>query len=167
MRVAWEWIKALVIAAVIAFGIHQFMFRQFIVQGHSMDHTLANGEHLIVDKIPYYFIPPQRGNIIVFHAPDGADWVKRVIGLPGNTVQVWHGHLLLNGKIYHEPFINGPMDPLQNFGPIKVPPGDIFVMGDNRNISEDSRMIGPIPISSVVGRVDLVFWPLSNFKFIG
>lgn len=167
MKAAWEWIKVGIVALIIAGGIHQFMFQQYVVQGQSMDHTLANGEHLIVDKLPYYFGIPQRGNIIVFRAPDGDYWVKRVIGLPGNTVQVWHGNLLLNGKIYNEPFINGPMNPYKNFGPIKVPPGHLFVMGDNRNISEDSRMIGPIPISSVVGRVDVVFWPLQDFKFVG
>ncbi|MHB1683779.1 MAG: signal peptidase I [Bacilli bacterium] len=163
----WDWIKAILVALVIAWLIHHFLFAQFRVDGISMEPTLQNGERLLVDKIPYYFGPPKRGDIIIFHAPDGMDWVKRVIGLPGDTVQVYKGNLILNGKIVHEPFINGPMNPLRNFGPEKVPPGDLFVMGDNRNVSEDSRVIGPIPISKVIGRVDFVFWPLNNFKFIG
>ncbi|WP_235587124.1 signal peptidase I [Ferroacidibacillus organovorans] len=163
----WDWVKAGIVALIIAFGIHQFLFTQFRVDGQSMDYTLANGERLIVDKIPYYFGMPKRGDIIVFLAPDGQYWVKRVIGLPGDTIQIKNGQLILNGKIVKEPFIAQPMDPSMPFGPVKVPPGRLFVMGDNRNISEDSRVIGPIKISSVVGRVDLVIWPLNKFEVIG
>ena len=163
----WDWVKAGLVALVIAFLIHQFLFAQFRVDGISMEPTLLNGERLLVDKIPYYFGPPKPGDIIIFHAPDGMDWVKRVIGVPGDTIQVYKGKLILNGKVVREPFINGPMNPYRNFGPVKVPPGHLFVMGDNRNVSEDSRVIGPIPISKVVGRVDLVFWPLNKFQFIG
>ena len=163
----WDWIKAIVVALIIAEGIHLFVFQQFVVDGHSMDPTLANGEHLIIDKVPYYFGPPKRGDIIVFHAPDGQDWVKRVIGLPGDTVAVKNGKLILDGKKINEPYINGPMDPYNNYGPITVPKGDLFVMGDNRNISEDSRIIGPISIKKVIGRVDLIFWPFNDFKVVG
>ncbi len=163
----WDWLKAIIVALIIAEGIHLFILQQFVVDGHSMDRTLANGEHLIVDKVPYYFETPKRGDIIVFHAPDGEDWVKRVIGLPGNTVAVKDGKLILDGKVINEPYINQPMNPYNNYGPTTVPKGDLFVMGDNRNISEDSRIIGPIPISKVIGRVDLVFWPLNDFKVIG
>lgn len=167
LKQVWDWIKAPLLAVVIALAIHQFLFQQFYVDGHSMDRTLANGERLIIDRIPFYFSMPKRGEIIVFQAPDGDDWVKRVIGLPGDTVQVYQGRLILNGKVITEPFINGPMDPTRNFGPLTVPAGDLFVMGDNRNISEDSRVIGPVAISSVIGRVDVVFWPFNNFQFIG
>lgn len=163
----WDWIIALIVALIIAFGIHQFLIAQFVVDGRSMDNTLHNGEHLIVDMIPYYFGPPKRGDIIVFHAPDGADWVKRVIGLPGDTVAVEDGKLILNGKVLPESFIRQPMDPYNNYPTIRVPAGKLFVMGDNRNISEDSRIIGPIPISSVIGRVDLVFWPFNKLQVIG
>lgn len=163
----WDWIKAIVVALIIAEGIHLFVLQQFVVDGHSMDPTLANNEHLIIDKIPYYLGPPKRGDIIVFHAPDGQDWVKRVIGLPGDTVAVKNGKLILDGKTINEPYINGPMDPYNNYGPTTVPKGDLFVMGDNRNISEDSRIIGPIKESSVIGRVDIIFWPLNKMKVIG
>ncbi len=163
--ILWDWAKAALVALIIVFGVYQFLFQQFVVDGHSMDHTLANGERLIIDKIPYYFGPPKRGDIIVFHAPDGQDWVKRVIGLPGDTVAVANGRLVLDGKVINEPYINGLMD--TSFPQTKVPPGDLFVMGDNRNISEDSRIIGPIQISSVVGRVDLIIWPLNKVQVIG
>nr|NNM90924.1 signal peptidase I [Bacilli bacterium] len=160
----WDLVKAAVVALIIVFFVYQFLFQQFVVSGHSMDHTLANGERLIIDKVPYYFGPPKRGDIIVFHAPSGQDWVKRVIGLPGDTVAVANGRLVLDGKVIDEPYINGLMD--SNFPTTVVPKGDLFVMGDNRNISEDSRIIGPIPISSVIGRVDLVIWPFNNFQVI-
>ncbi len=163
--ILWDWVKAALVALIIVFGVYQFLFQQFVVDGHSMDHTLANGERLIIDKIPYYFGPPKRGDIIVFHAPDGQDWVKRVIGLPGDTVAVANGRLVLDGKTINEPYINGLMD--TPFPQTKVPKGDLFVMGDNRNISEDSRIIGPIPISSVIGRVDLIIWPLNKFQVLG
>jgi signal peptidase I len=172
-RTFWDWVKAIAIALIIAFCIHQFMFQQFVVKGDSMVPTLLNGERLLVDKIPFYFGPPKRGDIIVFRAPkayaevEGADWVKRVIGLPGDTIMIRDGQLYINHHLIHESFINGPMDPYRNFGPEKVPPGHLFVMGDNRNISLDSRVIGPIPISSVIGRVDLIFWPLSKFQVLG
>lgn len=166
-RTVWDWVKAPLLAILIALAIHQFLFEQFYVDGQSMDRTLANGERLLVDRIPYYFGIPSRGDIIVFQSPFGDDWVKRVIGLPGDTVQIFDGKLILDGKVIREPFIDGPMDPTRNFGPITVPPGELFVMGDNRNISEDSRVIGPINISSVIGRVDVIFWPLDKFQVIG
>ena len=171
-RGALEWIATLAVAILIALGIHQFLFRQYVVDGISMVPTLQNGERLLINRIPYYFGPPKRGEIIVFRAPlqdapQGQDWVKRVIGLPGDTIQVKNGQLYLDGKLVQEPFINGPMLKSRPFGPEKVPPGDIFVMGDNRNVSLDSRIIGPSKISSVICRVDLVLWPLSKFQVIG
>lgn len=169
----WDWVKALVVAVLIAWGIHQFLFQQYVVDGRSMVPALQNGDRLLVDKIPYDLGPPKRGDVIVFRAPaeyagpQGEYWVKRVIGLPGDTVAVKHGHLILDGRRVPETFINGPMDPSKDSGPFKVPPGTVFVMGDNRNLSFDSRYVGPIADSQIVGRVDLLFWPLSQFRVIG
>lgn len=167
-----SWIWSLAIAVLIALGIHQFLFQQYVVSGISMMTTLFNGERLLVDKIPYYFGPPSRGDVIVFQAPkldapEGQDWVKRVIGIPGDTIAVKNGQLYVNGKEIPEPFINGPMTVDANFPAITVPKGELFVMGDNRNHSYDSRFVGPIQISSVIGRVDVMFWPLSQFKILG
>lgn len=167
-RVAWDWAKAFLIAIVIAFGIKHFLFTQRIVDGHSMDHTLANGERMLIDRIPYDFGLPKRGDIVVFQAPDGEQWVKRVIGLPGDTIQLIKGKLYLNGKYIPEPFItDGPTDPKYNYGPSVVPPGHIFVMGDNRTVSYDSRYIGPIAVDKLTGRVDAVIWPLDEFHIFG
>ncbi|MCY0876551.1 MAG: signal peptidase I [Firmicutes bacterium] len=167
-RVAWDWGKAFLIAIVIAFGIKHFLFTQRIVSGHSMDHTLANGDRMLIDRIPYDFGLPKRGDIVVFEAPDGEQWVKRVIGLPGDTVQLIKGKLYLNGKYIPEPFItDGPSDPKYNYGPSVVPPGHLFVMGDNRVVSYDSRYIGPIAVDKLTGRVDAVIWPPDEFHIFG
>lgn len=169
LSVVWDWLKGPLLAVVIALLIHQFLVTQYLVDGHSMDPTLASGERLIVDRLSYDFGPPKRGDIIVFRAPvvGDEDWVKRVIGLPGDTIAISDGKLLLNGKVIPEPFIAQPMDPTHNFGPLRIPPGELFVMGDNRNVSEDSRMIGPIAISSVIGRVALIIWPLRDVRVLG
>lgn len=166
-RVVWDWAKALIIALLIAFGIKHFLFTQRIVSGPSMNTTLATGDRMVIDRIPYDFALPKRGDIIVFQGPDGKQWVKRVIGLPGDTVRVFKGQLYLNGQVIQEPFIDGPMDPTKNYGPTLVPPNQLYVMGDNRNISYDSRYIGPIGLSTLTGRVDAVIWPLNVFHIFG
>ncbi|UOF91892.1 signal peptidase I [Fodinisporobacter ferrooxydans] len=161
--VAWDWIKAIAIALIIAFLIKQFVFAFFQVSGESMDRTLANGERVLVDKIPYYFHQPQYNDIVVFHESADEDWIKRVIGRPGDTILFKNGILYRNGKQVSEPYINGPMVP-GDFGPYKIPQGDLFLMGDNRNVSKDSREIGPVKISQVIGRAEVVVFPFSKFK---
>ena len=174
-REVWDWGKAIIVALLIAWGIHQFLFQQYVVDGKSMMPTLYNSERLLVDKIPYYFGLPKRGDIIIFrapkqYAPEGQFWVKRVIGLPGDTIRIANGVLYVDGKAVQEPFIMGGtrgMGSHYDFGPVTVPAGHLFVMGDNRAVSFDSRYIGPIKVSSVVGRVDVMFWPLNKFQVIG
>ncbi|MCY0876119.1 MAG: signal peptidase I [Firmicutes bacterium] len=166
---AWGLLRGPLLAILLVLLIHQFLVTQFYVDGHSMDPTLASGERLLINRVVYDFGTPKRGDIVVFRAPVAGDqdWVKRVIGLPGDTIAVTDGKLIVNGRIIAEPFIAQPMNPRHNFGPVRVPPGELFVMGDNRNVSVDSRVIGPIAITSVIGRVDLIFWPLKDFKVLG
>ena len=116
--------------------------------------------------------------LIVFHPPDGAGengypFIKRVIGLPGDTVALQDGKVLVNGTILDEPYayrdengVTEPTEPLTEVSSWTVPPGDVFVMGDHRQASEDGRAFGPIPVSSVIGRVLLRYWPLSAFGTI-
>ncbi|MET3288461.1 signal peptidase I [Brevibacillus fluminis] len=167
---AWEWIKALVIALVFAFFIRTFLFAPFIVEGESMEATLHNNERLVVNKAIYYLSKPQRGDIIVFHAEADKDYIKRVIGVAGETVEVRDDELFINGKKVDEPYLAKKREeakaeglPLtENFGPIQIPPNHIFVMGDNRQNSRDSRMIGPVDLGTVVGRAEFVFWPIQE-----
>ena len=164
--IIWDWVKAIVIAIFIAFLIRQFVFAFFQVSGESMDNTLSNGERVLVDKVPYYFHQPQYGDILVFRESSTEDWIKRVIGRPGDTIEFKGGNLYRNGVKISEPYLKEHMSPPGDFGPYKIPAGKLFLMGDNRNVSKDSREIGPVNISQVVGRADLVAFPVSNFKFL-
>lgn len=170
---SWEWIKALVIAVALAFLIRTFLFAPFIVQGESMETTLHNNEKLVVNKAIYYLQDPKPGEIIVFHADQTRDYIKRVIAVAGDTVEMKDDQLFVNGKKVDEPYLErkeerarerGEANFTHDFPPVTVPEGHLFVMGDNRLNSEDSRFIGPIPLSSVVGRAEFTFWPIDEIR---
>jgi signal peptidase I len=169
----WEWIKALGIAIILALIIRTFLFAPFLVDGSSMMPTLENGERLIVNKLIYYIQDPKPGDIIVFHATKEKDYIKRVIATEGQTVEMKNDQLYIDGKPVDEPYLKQYKERAKaagylltdNFGPVKVPQGDIFVMGDNRQNSTDSRIIGPVPVNTVVGRSELVIWPLNKIHF--
>lgn len=169
---AWEWMKALAIAIALAFFIRTFLFAPFIVEGESMEATLHNNERLVVNKAIYYLSKPKRGDIIVFHAEADKDYIKRVIGVAGETVEVRDDVLYINGKQVDEPYLAKKREEAKaeglaltdNFAPIQIPANDIFVMGDNRQNSRDSRMIGPVSLGKVVGRAEFVFWPFKEAR---
>lgn len=170
----WEWTKALLIAVALAVIIRSFLFAPFLVDGQSMVPNLADHERLIVNKLIYFMREPERGEIVVFHATPEKDYIKRVIGLPGETVEFKDDKLYINGKVHSEPeleqietaYHQDGMNYTLDFGPVEIPEGHIFVMGDNRPNSEDSRELGPIPLDTVVGRGELVFWPLSELRLL-
>jgi signal peptidase I len=166
----WEWIKALGIAVVIAFGIRMLLFAPIIVDGESMLPTLENKERLIVNKAIYFIAEPNRGDILVFHATENKDWIKRVIGEPGDVVEVRDDNLYVNDEIVDEPYLDVSKSIssgiLTNDFYEVVPEGHIFVMGDNRQNSRDSRSIGSIPIDSVVGRAEVVIWPVKGIRLV-
>ncbi|GIP36788.1 signal peptidase I [Paenibacillus sp. J31TS4] len=172
----WEWVKALVIAAVLVFLIRWFVFAPFIVDGPSMEPNFYTGERLIVSKIVYTFREPKRGEVVVFHAPAGRDYIKRVIGLPGETVKIANNKIYINNEELKEPYLveavnnaltNGEMYN-RDFPETKVPEGSVFVLGDNRLNSQDSRAasVGSVPFNKIVGRADVIFWPLDKFSFV-
>ncbi|WP_123040021.1 signal peptidase I [Cohnella candidum] len=181
-----EWIKALAIAGLLVFVIRWFLVSPFIVDGPSMQPNFHDRERIIVNKIVYDIRQPKRGEVIVFHVPEeGRDFIKRVIGVPGDTVKVEGDTVTINGKAIDEPYLKEAYEnahasgqvynedrgdssrfPNAEFPDGKVPEGTLFVMGDNRPNSEDSRMIGYIPLDRVVGRADLVYWPLGDFHFV-
>lgn len=170
----WDWIKALLVAFILAALVRYFLFAPIVVDGHSMMPTLHNHDRLIINKIAYNIGKPHRFDIIVFHATPTKDFIKRVIGLPGDHIKYRNDTLYVNGKAYKEPYLNQYKKHWQgnftlNFpknGVYTVPKGDLFVMGDNRPQSEDSRIIGPIPLKKVVGKVVLQFWPISKFHLM-
>lgn len=170
----WEWTKALLIAVALAVLIRSFLFAPFLVEGQSMVPNLAHRERLIVNKLIYAIREPERGEVLVFHATPEKDYIKRVIGLPGEQVEVRGGQLYIDGEPLPEPHLeemkraydgNG-VNYTADFGPVEVPEGHLFVMGDNRPNSEDSREIGPIPMSAVVGRGEIVYWPISHARLL-
>jgi len=171
----WEWTKALLIAFALAFLIRYFLFGSYIVDGPSMKPNFHTGERIIVNKLLYKFREPKRGEVIVFHAPGNKDFIKRVVALPGETVKVQGDTVFVNGQAVDEPFLRDVIEQAKqsgrtyndlNWPESKVPEGTVFVMGDNRSDSTDSRMIGPVPFDNIVGRADIVFWPVKDWQWI-
>jgi signal peptidase I len=166
----WEWIKALLIAGVLVVVIRMFIFAPFIVDGPSMQPNFYTGERLIVNEIIYSIRKPKHGEVIVFHAPEGKDYIKRVIALPGEKIKIEKNVVYLNGTALTEDYIQDAVanNPNYNadFAEITVPQGTFFAMGDNRPNSHDGRAIGPIEFSKIVGRADFIFWPLNKIKFV-
>ncbi|RST75598.1 signal peptidase I [Siminovitchia acidinfaciens] len=170
----WEWTKALLIAVGLAAIIRYAFFTPIVVDGFSMMPTLHNGDRMIVNKLS----KPDRFDIIVFHAPEQKDYIKRVIGLPGDTVEYVNDTLYVNGKAYDEPYLEAykeqtPEGPLtEDFtleeitGEKTVPEGELFVMGDNRRSSKDSRHIGTISMDKVIGDTQIVYWPIKDIRIV-
>jgi signal peptidase I len=172
----WELIKTIFIALVLAIGIRTFLFTPVLVDGISMMPTLQDQSRMIVNKIVYKLHEPERFDIVVFHATKEKDYIKRVIGLPGDTVEYKNDVLYVNGKAYKESYLNeykkettdGPLT--EDFkleeitGKKTVPKGQVFVLGDNRRLSKDSRIIGTVSQKEILGRASFVFWPLSEVE---
>jgi signal peptidase I len=172
---AWEWTKALFIAAVLVIIIRWFIFAPFIVDGPSMEPNFHTRERLIVNKIIYNIRTPERGEVVVFHAPTGVDYIKRVIGLPGEKIKIQNNKVFINGEELKEPYLQEAVDDYKartnsnynvDFSEITVEDGKVFVMGDNRVNSQDSRAIGTVAFDKIVGRADVRFWPLAKLGFI-
>ena len=166
-----EWIKSLVIAGIIAVIIHTFLFAIVIVDGPSMEPTLHSSERLILNKISYIISEPERGDIVVFHANEADDYIKRIIGLPGETVEVKNDQLFINGEIVLEPYLDKDKEDIHssgglltvNFGPVEVQEEQLFVMGDNRRNSTDSRILGTIPMEKLIGKTNTIIFPFNKF----
>jgi len=169
-----EWSIVIIAAVLLAFGVRTYVAQMFYIPSGSMLPTLQVGDRIVVDKLAYRFGSVHRGDIVVFARPplvdaDYTDLVKRVIGLPGETIGVRNGHVTINGTVLSEPWLPQP-EPLsepsalsEGFSlthPYTIPPDHYFVMGDNRPDSEDSRYFGPIPGSLIVGKMVLRVWPL-------
>ncbi|MDF2924767.1 MAG: sipS [Paenibacillaceae bacterium] len=171
---AWEWTKALLIAATLVILIRWLLFAPFIVDGPSMEPNFHTAERLIVNKIIYKFRAPERGEVVVFHAPAGVDYIKRVVALPGEKIKVQNNTVYINGVELNEPYIQEAVEAEKarggkynrDFQETTVAEGTVFVMGDNRVNSTDSRMIGSVEYDKIVGRADVRFWPLNKLGII-
>ncbi|TFB14063.1 signal peptidase I [Filobacillus milosensis] len=159
----WEWTKAIVIAVILAFFLRTYIFATSIVEGTSMDPTLHNGERVIFNKAIYLIDEPDRGDIVIIQHPN-KNYVKRVIGLPNDTVQVKNSVLYINGEKVSQSYLKEEQRlATDDFGPVEVPNGQYFVMGDNRDISKDSRNgLGFINEDDIIGRSELIIFPFDN-----
>lgn len=174
---AVEVIETLVLTLVIFFVIQNFVAQPFQVKGGSMERTFVESDYVLVDRLTPRWSPYARGQVVVFQPPETVTdrtepFIKRVIGIGGDTVEVRDGQVFVNGVALDEPYLfhsaAGAAEATVASDPSRwvVPEGELFVMGDHRQASEDSRIFGPIPVSSVIGRGVLRYWPLSELGII-
>jgi signal peptidase I len=151
------------LAVVLVLGLRSFVAEPVGVPTGSMAPTLRAGDSVLVDKLAYRFGDPRRRDLVVFHNPaSGELMLKRIVGVAGDLVGVEDGVLQVNGRAVREPFLDHRLVDSVYFGPVRVPAGAVFVMGDLRSNSVDSRTFGAVPRSRIVGRVALRIWPLSQ-----
>lgn len=165
-HLAREIIETIVLTVVIFVAIH-YSVQTFRVDGDSMKPGLTTDDYVLVNKLAYLFHGPSRGDVIVFHYPvdPNQDFIKRVIGLPGDTINVTPNQIIVNGVTLDEKaYISAPMNATPRI--FKLQAGEYFVMGDNRPFSSDSRTWGPVPSNYIIGKATVVFWPLSNWEVI-
>lgn len=160
-----EWIISAVIAIAVVFLLQTYVIQPVRVEGASMEPTLYNNERMLVSKFTYRFNEIERGDIVVTHFPNDKDnYVKRIIGLEGDKIKSLNGQLYINDEQVDEPYIKDKM--LVDFKETIIPEGRYFVMGDNRNNSRDSRSVGFLDKSMIMGKVQMVIWPIGEVKII-
>ncbi|HLR80363.1 MAG TPA: signal peptidase I [Bacillota bacterium] len=160
-----EWIKIVIVAVILAYFFRTFIFATSIVEGESMEPTLVDGERVIFNKWIYLFGKPERGDIVIIQRP-AKTYVKRIIGLPGETIFVKDHTLYINDEVYEQTFLTeDSLIRTGNFGPIRIPNDSYFVMGDHRAISKDSRNgLGFISEEDIIGRSELIIYPFSEWS---
>jgi signal peptidase I len=166
----------LAVTALLAVGLRAFVVEPFWIPSESMEPTLhgcagCDNDRLLVDRLSYHLHAVHRGDIVVFHRPPGVDatekvLIKRVIGLPGETVSGHDAKVWIGSRSLEESYVNRACHGTADFSPVTVPSGRYFVMGDNRCDSTDSRVFGAIPGSSIIGRAFLIIWPLSRIQWL-
>ncbi|WP_143833239.1 signal peptidase I [Oceanobacillus timonensis] len=161
------WLKIIIITIMVAFFLRTFIFATSIVEGESMYPTLQDGERVIFNKVVYAMDDPHRGDVVIIQQSP-KNYVKRIIGMPGETIEIENGRLYIDGEIYQQHFLSDEViAQTSNFGPLEIPEDNYFVMGDNRLISKDSRNgLGFIPRDDIIGKSELIIYPLDEFGWI-
>ncbi len=164
----WEVAKIVILALAIVIPIRYFLFQPFVIQGSSMEPNFYEADYLIVDELSYRFREPQRGEVIVFKYPLDVSkrFIKRVIGLPGETVEIKDGQVIITGadgvaEVLNETYIPAVLK-APDMAPDVLLQGEYFVLGDNRPYSSDSQDWGELPQKNIIGRVEMRLWPLNN-----
>ncbi len=167
VRLLRDLLETVLPALLIALLINVFVGQATRVEGQSMEPSLHTNQRLVVEKLSYRFHGPQRFDVVVLRLPSQGEelLIKRVVGLPGEAVEIRDGHVYVNGEPLDEPFITSDTRPGRQ-GSVTVPPLHVYVLGDNRNHSNDSRSFGPVPIENIVGRAWLSYWPLEDVGLV-
>ena len=153
--------RGLLLASSIAVASLALVYQPIKIKGNSMTPLLSNDEAIIINRRVYDFEPVRRGDVVVFRYPLDAtkSYIKRIVGLPGETVQIRQGLVYINGSWIPEPYVPSQYEDLSDFGPIQVPSDSYFVLGDHRNSSNDSRVFGTVPRRLIYGRAVFAYWP--------
>jgi signal peptidase I len=159
------WSRDLLIAIGLALVIIVFLYQPVKVEGTSMAPLLSDQERIFINKFVYRFEPIERDDVVVFWYPldRSKSFIKRVIGLPGETVEIRQGLVYVNGRTLAEPYVPPQYEDMSDFGPIRVPMDSYFVMGDHRISSNDSRVFGPVASRYIYGRAVFAYWPVDHF----
>ncbi len=158
------WLRDLLVSTAVSLLIITFVYQPVRVEGTSMLPRLENSDRLFINKFIYHFAAIQRGDVVVFHYPrdPAKSYIKRVIALPGDRIQIIDGRVWLNGKLLREPYVPAKYRDHRSMALMTVPPNCYFVMGDHRSISDDSRDFGPVNRSFIYGKAVFVYWPAKD-----
>jgi signal peptidase I len=159
------WVRDLLLAICFAVVIIVFLYQPVKVEGTSMAPLISDQERIFINKLVYKFEPISRGDVVVFWYPSDRtkSFIKRVVGLPGETVEIRQGHVYVNGKSLDEPYILPAYLDTNSYPAFRVPQQQYFVMGDHRDSSNDSRMFGPVPAEYIYGKAVFAYWPMDHF----
>lgn len=165
-RVLREYLILLVVAFVLAQGVRTVVAQSYVIPTGSMIPTINRGDYILADKITYRFRTPRRGEIVVFNPPEEISkipFVKRLVGLPGDKIKITKGQVYVNGRKF---VVDSAPRAMYEYGPITVPEGAMFVLGDNRNQSFDSHNWGFVPIDQAIGKGLFIYWPAWDIKVL-
>ncbi|MDJ0771456.1 MAG: signal peptidase I [Ilumatobacter sp.] len=172
-RAFFDWVVVVGVALLVAILVRTFLLAHFVVEGESMYSTLDEGDRVFVNKMSYRLHDPNRGDVVVLHEISGSsqrDLIKRVIALPGEEIEMVNCVVRIDGLVLQEPYLDPAVVAPGRCGgdiqPLTVPDEHVFVLGDNRNGSSDSRQLGTIPYDDLVGRAFVVFWPRSSWQWL-
>jgi len=160
-----SWTRDLAVALGLALVIIIFLYQPVKVEGTSMAPLLSDQERIFINKFVYRFEPIDRGDVVVFWYPldHSKSFIKRVVGLPGESIELRAGHLYVDGKEQAEPYVPASYLDGSSYGPMKIPEGNYFVMGDHRDSSNDSRVFGPVSRPYIYGKAVFAYWPVDHF----
>jgi signal peptidase I len=164
-----NWTRDLAVALGLAIVVMIFLYQPVKVEGNSMNPLLSDQERIFINKFIYTFEPIDRGDVVVFWYPldRSKSFIKRVVGLPGETIQIRGGDVYIDGKELADQYVPPNYLDGSNYGPLKIPADEYFVMGDHRDSSNDSRVFGPVPRSLIYGKAVFAYWPVDHFGSLG